>query len=69
MTKDINEIHYSVLKEESLKSLNLFPGLTVIDATVNRAGHAVEIAKVIGKTGTLIIFDLDKEALDFSKKK
>ncbi len=67
--KDINEIHYSVLKNESVSSLNLNPGEVVVDATVNRAGHAIEIAKKIGSNGTLIIFDLDKNALFFSKKK
>lgn len=68
-SKDINEIHYSVLKKESIDSLNLKKGLVVVDATVNRAGHAVEIAKKIGSSGTIIIFDLDKDALDFSRKK
>ena len=46
--KDINEIHYSVLKNESVSSLNLNPGEVVVDATVNRAEHAIEIAKKIG---------------------
>jgi 16S rRNA C1402 N4-methylase RsmH len=45
--KDSNTIHYSVLKDESVRSLNLKEGLTVVDATVNRGGHAVEIAKNI----------------------
>ncbi len=67
--KNSDNLHYSVLKEESLSSLNLTLGLTVVDATVNRAGHATEIAKAIGKTGTLIIIDLDKEALLYSKQK
>jgi 16S rRNA (cytosine1402-N4)-methyltransferase len=67
--KNSDNLHYSVLKQESLDSLCLAPGLTVVDATVNRAGHATEIAKAIGNTGTLIIFDLDKEALDYSTKK
>lgn len=67
--KNSDNLHYSVMKEESLNSLNLVEGLTVVDATVNRAGHAVEIAKAIGSTGTLIIFDLDKQALEFSKKR
>ncbi len=56
------------MKEESLKSLQLVPGLTVVDCTVNRAGHALEIAKQIGESGTLIIFDLDLQALNFSKE-
>jgi 16S rRNA (cytosine1402-N4)-methyltransferase len=67
--KDPNTIHYSVLKDESVRSLNLKEGLTVVDATVNRGGHAVEIAKQIGKSGTLIIFDLDKDALRFSENR
>ena len=67
--KDINEIHYSVLKNESISSLNLNAGLTCADATVNRAGHAREIAKVIGPTGTLVIFDLDKQALEYSRQR
>ena len=67
--QDLNEIHYSVLKKESIDSLNLKKGLVVVDATVNRAGHALEIAKKIGATGTLIIFDLDKQALEYSKQK
>lgn len=64
-----DELHYSVLKQESLDSLNLSKGLIVVDATVNRAGHALEIAKKIGPSGTLIIIDLDKDALEYSKKK
>lgn len=69
MNKDENTIHYSVLKEESLNSLYLTHSQTVVDATVNRAGHAVEIAKIIGKSGTLVIFDLDKHALHYSTQK
>lgn len=65
--KDPNTIHYSVLKEESIDSLELLPGQTVIDATVNRGGHAEGIAKRIGKTGILYIFDLDMDALKYSE--
>lgn len=57
------------MKEESIGSLNLSEGQVVVDCTVNRAGHAVEIAKMIGKTGTLVIFDLDLQALNFSREK
>jgi 16S rRNA (cytosine1402-N4)-methyltransferase len=67
--KDENTLHYSVLKAESINSLNLKKGLTVVDATVNRAGHAVEIAKAIGPKGAIVIFDLDKKALEYSKAK
>jgi 16S rRNA (cytosine1402-N4)-methyltransferase len=66
---DINNLHIPVLFYESISSLQLKPGSIVVDATVNRAGHALEIVKAIGSTGTLIIFDLDKDALDYSKNK
>lgn len=69
MNKDINTIHYSVMLEESIDSLELKKGLTVVDCTVNRAGHAERIAKKIGSTGTLIIIDLDRDALSYSYEK
>jgi len=67
--KDDNLLHESVMATESISSLQLEPGLTVVDATVNRGGHAQIIAEAIGSKGTLIIFDLDKQALEFAKKR
>ena len=55
--------HYSVMLNESINSLELKKGDIVVDCTVNRGGHAQAIAELIGKTGTLIIFDLDLSAL------
>lgn len=55
--------------KESIESLDLQLGETVVDCTVNRAGHAVEIAKAIGPTGTLIMFDLDRTALREAQEK
>lgn len=55
--------------KESIESLDLEAGLTVVDCTVNRAGHAVEIAKAIGPKGTLIMFDLDRTALREAKER
>jgi 16S rRNA (cytosine1402-N4)-methyltransferase len=66
---DTDNLHKPVLLQESIDSLQLSVGMTVVDCTVNRAGHAELIAKAIGKEGRLIIFDLDKEALGFSTKK
>lgn len=66
---DHNTLHIPVLLQESIDSLNLKPGMKVVDCTVNRAGHATEIAKVIGKNGKLIIFDLDKVALSYATEK
>ena len=55
--------------KESIESLDLHAGKTVVDCTVNRAGHAVEIAKAIGPTGTLVMFDLDRTALKEAEAK
>lgn len=64
-----NNLHYSVMLTESIKSLELKPGLIVVDCTVNRAGHSVEIAKAIGPKGTLVMFDLDRTALREAKER
>lgn len=63
---DHNKLHIPVLLQESTGSLQLTRGDIVVDCTVNRGGHAEKIAQLIGETGTLIICDLDKQALDFS---
>jgi 16S rRNA (cytosine1402-N4)-methyltransferase len=61
--------HIPVLLSETLEQLDLKKGQTVVDCTTNRAGHSIEIAKRIGKTGTLICIDLDSVALDEAKLK
>lgn len=60
-------MHIPILLEESVASLNLQAGDLVVDATTNRGGHALEIAKIIGKKGTLICLDLDSQALEEAK--
>lgn len=61
-------MHIPVLLNESIDSLDLKPKNIVVDATVNRAGHSLSIAKKIGYGGTLICIDLDKDALDDAQK-
>ncbi len=61
--------HIPVLLVETLEQLDLKSGQIVVDCTTNRAGHAIEIAKRIGKTGTLICIDLDSDALEDAKIK
>lgn len=61
--------HIPVLLHESIENLLLKKGGTYVDCTTNRAGHSIEIAKVIGKTGTLICIDLDQDALLEAEKK
>lgn len=60
-------IHLPILLTESIDSLNLKEGDIAVDATTNRGGHSIEIAKRIGKSGTLICIDLDSKALSEAK--
>lgn len=55
--------HIPVLLHESLDALAIKKGGTYIDCTTNRGGHSYEIAKALGKNGTLICIDLDQDAL------
>jgi 16S rRNA (cytosine1402-N4)-methyltransferase len=59
--------HDPVLMKEVLESLAPAEGKTMIDCTVGRAGHSVEIAKCLGKTGRLIALDADPRNLEFAK--
>ena len=63
-----NEKHIPVLLKEVVDLLDLQEGDVVVDGTINRAGHAKEICKLIGKAGTLIGIDTDQNALDEATK-
>lgn len=63
------EGHKPVLLQEALNGLLLKKGGIYVDCTVNRGGHSMEIAKAIGKNGTLICVDLDQDALREAKEK
>lgn len=55
--------HIPVLLHESLEGLVIKKGGTYVDCTTNRAGHSLQIAKLLGKDGTLVCIDLDQNAL------
>ena len=55
--------HDPVLLEASIDHLNIKEGGVYVDCTTNRGGHSVRIAKVLGKNGTLVCIDLDRNAL------
>jgi len=61
--------HISVLLHESLEGLAIKKSGTYVDCTTNRAGHSLEIAKLVGKEGTLVCIDLDQVALEEAKQK
>jgi len=57
-------IHKSVLLKEVIEILNVGENDVVIDATLGGGGHSLEILKKIKKSGRLIAFDADKEAIE-----
>ena len=61
-------MHYSVMKEEAIKALNLKDDGTYVDATLGYAGHSEEILKKI-KRGFLFAFDQDIQAINYSLEK
>ena len=61
-------MHYSVMLNEVIESLNLKSCGLYVDATLGYAGHSSEILKRI-KEGYLFAFDQDIEAISFSKKR
>lgn len=61
-------LHYSVLKDELIDSLNIKEDGIYVDATVGYAGDAEEILKRI-KRGYLFAFDQDQDAVDYATKK
>lgn len=55
--------HQPVLLQEVIAGLAPRPGETVLDATVNRGGHAREICRMLAAHGRLIGLDADRAAL------
>lgn len=61
-------LHKPVLLRETLDSLGLRSGLTVVDGTLGSGGHAREILEVIGAQGRLVALDQDPEAIKRCQK-
>lgn len=51
--------HIPVLLREVLETLSPRPGETAVDCTAGLGGHAEALARAVGPTGTLVMFDLD----------
>lgn len=62
-------IHIPVLLHEVIDSLDLRPGLTVVDGTVGAGGHSSKILPRIQPEGRLIGLDRDPMMLAFAKDK
>lgn len=56
-------VHYSVMKNECIESLNIKPDGVYVDCTLGGAGHSLQIAKQLSKNGLLIGIDRDREAI------
>ncbi|MHA3786264.1 16S rRNA (cytosine(1402)-N(4))-methyltransferase RsmH [Mycoplasma sp. Z244C] len=63
-----NKLHYSVMLEETINSLDINPNGTYVDLTVGMGGHSSTILAKIPQ-GKLIAFDKDTYALEQSKKR
>ena len=61
--------HYTVMKQEAIDMLNCRDGLVYVDATLGGGGHSELILQKIQPSGKLISFDVDDDAINFSKEK
>ena len=62
MTKIMEAYHKSVLTEEVLKGLKIYPSGVYVDATYGGGGHSREILKKLNEDGKLFGFDQDPDS-------
>jgi len=60
--------HISVLLNESIDGLQIQKGDVVVDGTLGGGGHTLEVIKRFKNDVKIICLDLDKDAIDRSKK-
>lgn len=56
--------HQAVLYEEALASLNILPGGIYVDCTFGRGGHSAGILGMLDRSGKLLAFDRDMDAIN-----
>jgi 16S rRNA (cytosine1402-N4)-methyltransferase len=61
--KSYDQIHYSVMKKESIDALCIKPDGIYLDCTTGAGGHSFSIAEQLSGDGRLICLDTDKNAL------
>lgn len=61
--------HYTVMKHEAVDALNCQDGLIYVDATLGGGGHSELILQRIQPNGKLISFDIDDDAINYSREK
>ena len=63
-------IHYTVMKNETVNSLNCENSDKIyVDCTLGGGGHSEEILKRISPKGRLIAFDVDEDAINFASER
>lgn len=65
---DSQQIHFSVLLQESITGLAIKPSGIYIDGTFGRGGHSRKILESLGEQGRLIAIDQDPQAIEFAKE-
>src|SRR5438105_8949594 len=61
--------HAAVLLHEVMELLSPAEGKIIVDCTVGRGGHSLELAKRMGKSGTLVGLDVDPANLEFARER
>jgi 16S rRNA (cytosine1402-N4)-methyltransferase len=63
---EANRRHVPVLSQDVIRYLDIREGGTYLDCTIGLAGHASQIARLLGPSGLLIGFDRDPKALELA---
>jgi len=66
---DSNPRHVPVLSQDVIRYLDVREGGTYLDCTLGFAGHASQIARLLGPHGHLIGFDRDPKALELAAER
>jgi 16S rRNA (cytosine1402-N4)-methyltransferase len=61
--------HTPVLSQDVIRYLDVREGGTYLDCTLGFAGHASQIARLLGRSGHLIGFDRDSKALELAEQR
>ena len=61
--------HEAVLLNEVMELLSPSEGKIIVDCTVGRGGHSLEIAKRVGASGMLVGLDVDPANLEFARER
>jgi 16S rRNA (cytosine1402-N4)-methyltransferase len=65
-TSQAGRRHVPVLSQDVIRYLDVREGGTYLDCTIGLAGHASQIARLLGPSGLLIGFDRDPKALELA---